>query len=154
MREVPKKNYAITFFIVFATVVVTLVVANSYRSQIKKTSLMYDYLSEIKINDLDSYLLENPSVVIYIADKYDLEKEEQEIKFKNEINEFNVYNYFIYLDVNDIDDSFIKNFSKEYNFDMDINNLPLLVVINDGKVIDSFNNLNDINITNITEDIK
>jgi len=113
MIVIPKKNYMITVVIILSTIVLTFVLANSYKNKYRKTSEMYNYLSEIKINEIESYLFENPSIIIYFADKYNLNNDDKEIKLKKIINELNVYNYFIYLDINDVDESFFKKISKK-----------------------------------------
>lgn len=154
MKEIPKKNYVIVLVIILLTVVVTFFLMNLYKSKTQKTSEIYTYLSEIKENEFDSYLFENPSVIIYFADKYNLENSEKEIKIKEKINDLNVYNYFIYLDTNDIDEEFLDNFSKKYNFKLNISDAPLFIVINEGKVIEIFKQLEDANIEKMVEDVK
>lgn len=154
MKVIPKKNYMITVVIILSTIVLTFILANSYKNKYRKTSEMYNYLSEIKINEIESYLFENPSIIIYFADKYNLNNDDKEIKLKKIINELNVYNYFIYLDINDVDESFLKKFQKKYNYEIKIDDTPLFLVINEGNVIESLRLIENVDIEKLVEDVK
>lgn len=154
MREVPKKNYIVLLVMILLVITVTLLLVNAYNNRDKKTSTIYNFLPEIKTNELDSYLFENPSIIIYISDKYNLDNEEIEIKMQNKITELNVYNYFVYLDINNIDSEFLENFNKKYDASINITKIPMLIVINDGKVINSYYNIDELNINDLVGDIK
>lgn len=154
MREVPRKNYIIMILIVLSVVIITIALGNAYNNREKKMSDFYMFLPEIKVNDLDTYLLENPNVVIYISDKYNLENEIIEEKMEKEITELNVKNYFVYLDTNDITDSFLKKFNKKYNGNIDITKTPIIVIINEGKVVNYYNIIDDFKLSEIIGDVK
>lgn len=70
-REVPIKNYIILGILILVTVFLTFRLAEIYRSKteyFKNKSLLSGILYEVKSEELDNYLLENPNVVIFIVD--------------------------------------------------------------------------------------
>lgn len=154
MREIPKKNYIIMIFITLSVVIVTIALGNAYNNREKKTSDIYSFLSEIKVNDLDTYLLENPNAIIYISDKYDLNNEKIEETIKKDITELNVKDYFVYLDTNDITESFLKNFNEKYDGNIDIDKIPMIVIISDGKVVNCYYDIDTFKLTEIIGDVK
>ena len=101
MRDIPKKNYFILLIMMLFVITITIALMNIYNNRIKKTSIMYNYLSEIKENDLDAYLIENPNIIIYMADKYDLSNSQIEKKLKKQMIKNNINDYFVFLNLND-----------------------------------------------------
>ena len=101
MREVPKKNYIIMLIIIITIVLVTIFLSNIYNNRFQKTSVLYNYLSEIKKKDLDSYLVEKPEIIIYASNKYNNSNEEQEKKLMQQIIDNNIYEYIVYLNLED-----------------------------------------------------
>ena len=133
MRDIPKKNYFILLIMILSVVAITIVLMNAYNNRVKKTSIMYNYLSEIKENDLDAYLIENPNIVIYIADKYDLSNNQVEKKLKKKMIKLNISDYFVFLNLNN-DMDFINQLNEKYYGNVE-KNLPVIVVFEDGKIM-------------------
>ncbi|MBQ9318149.1 MAG: hypothetical protein IJR82_00760 [Bacilli bacterium] len=152
MRDIPKKNYFILLIMILSVVAITIVLMNAYNNRVKKTSIMYNYLSEIKENDLDAYLIENPNIVIYIADKYDLSNNQVEKKLKKKMIKLNISDYFVFLNLNN-DMDFINQLNEKYYGNVE-KNLPVIVVFEDGKIKESFYDLNDTSINKIMGELK
>lgn len=152
MRDIPKKNYFILLIMILSVVAITIVLMNAYNNRVKKTSIMYNYLSEIKENDLDAYLIENPNIVIYIADKYDLSNNQVEKKLKKKMIKLNISDYFVFLNLNNGMD-FINQLNEKYYGNVE-KNLPVIVVFEDGKIKESFYDLNDTSINKIMGELK
>lgn len=70
-REIPLKNYIILLLIVVASVLLVLNLANTYKENKKKEALiLQELLSEIKKEEIESYLLENPDAIIYLMKEH------------------------------------------------------------------------------------
>lgn len=153
MREIPIKNYFILLIIIIVVALSTIILTNIYNNRFKTTSIMYNYLSEIKKNDLDTYLIEKPNIIIYIADKHDLSNDKIEKKLQKEIIKYNAKDYFVYLNINMNNLEFIDKLNKKYYGNIS-KQLPVLVVIEDGLISKSYSELNNINLKELTGDIK
>ena len=140
MREIPAKNYVLLVLLFAVTIVVVLFARNIYNSRSEKqyVSVMNDFITEIKVDDLNDYTLENSPVVIYISDKTNVSLEETEKKYKELLTDYNLQNYFVYLDVSTNTVDVVTVFEEKYNVKLDSENLPNLVVIVDGKIIDLY----------------
>ena len=141
MRKIPAKNYLLLLLLLVVTVCVVLFAKDIYESRTKKqyTSIMNTFITEIKIDDLTDYTLENSPVVIYISDKTNVNLEMDEPKYKELLTDYNIQNYFVYLDTSSQVDNIIALFEKKYDIDINENELPNLVVIIEGKVVDVYN---------------
>ena len=141
MKKVPTKNYFILFGIVLATVIVTIALGNFYANRNRETSVLYNFLPKVTLEDLDTYLSESDTVAIYIDDKHNLDDNVKQEELKNKIIELNLSNNFVFLDSNNIDESFKEEFQKKYNYNL-TDDYPTIIVINNKRVIDSYNELN------------
>ena len=130
MRKIPKKNYFIFLGLVVVTIVLTLYLGKWYKTTTEYKNNISPLASSIKkitIDELDSYLLDNPDALVYITDNdknYDYEKELKKI-----IETYDLENYIVYLEINDSDYQKITNYY--YNSKLEINNL---VIFDDNKI--------------------
>lgn len=153
MREVPKKNYIIMLIIIIAIVLVTIFLSNIYNNRFQKTSVLYNYLSEIKKKDLDSYLLEKPEIIIYASNKYNNSNEKQETKIMKQIIDNNIYEYIVYLNLEDKKLNILNSLNKKYDGKLK-NKLPVLIVFENGKIKEAYYDLEKIDFEKITENLK
>lgn len=153
MREVPTKNYIIMIIIVISIFASTIFLANIYNNRLKKTSIMYNYLSEIKKKDIDTYLVEKPNIILYISDKYDLSFEKTEKKLQEEIIKNNAKEYFVYLNITNKNINFIDKLNMKYNGNIN-KQLPVIVVIEEGQITKTYYELDNVNLKELTGDIK
>ena len=149
MRKIPVKNYFILLIMIFGVVVVTLAGKKYYNNNLKKVSSLYKYANHINRDELKEYLVESSSLIIYIADKYDLNKEDEEELLKDKIIELNLYNNFIYVDSRVFNDKFLDYFNNTYHTNLNIDNLPTIIIYDDGVVEKIYYNLNVDIINNI-----
>lgn len=152
MKKIPLKNYVVLTMIVLLTVLITVFLSDFYREKNKTTSVLSNYISEIKEKELTDYIIEKPVIFMYISDKYDLSNNDFEKKLKNKINKENMKDYFVYLNVTELTTEFKSFFKSNYNLDIDINKTPILIIINDG-VIESIEYI-DIDNYNINQLVK
>ena len=130
MRKIPKKNYFIFLGLVVVTIVLTLYLGKWYKTTNEYKNNISPLASSIKkitIDELDSYLLDNPEALVYITDNdknYDYEKELKKI-----IETYDLENYIVYLEINDSD--YQKIIDYYYNSKLEINNL---VIFDDNKI--------------------
>ena len=149
MRKIPVKNYFILLIMLFGVVVVTFAGKNYYNNNLKKVSSLYKYANHINRDELKEYLVESSSLIIYVSDKYDLNNEEAEELLKNKIVELNLYNNFIYVDSRVFNDKFLDYFNSTYHTNLNINNLPTIIICDDGIVENIYYNLNPDTINSI-----
>lgn len=134
MREIPKKNYIILVVLLAVTAFLPLFLSNIYKNKEKLTSSFYEYANKITPESFDEFLTENEDIIIYIGDKYDLSFEKVEKTLEQKINELNIRHSLIYIDKSYVDKKFIKKL-KGYNINMDIDKLPIVVVIIEKEVL-------------------
>lgn len=142
MKEIPKKNYFILIFIFFAVVIITFASANFYSNYLKKTTTLYNYLTEVNTEELSLYLSEHSSSAIYIGDKYNINNDEIEQNLKSKIIDYNLFDYFVFLDKTNLNDTFIKNFNTEYGTSVSVDKIPTLIIVTDGKLTEIYYSIN------------
>lgn len=142
MREIPKKNYWLLGLLTIITIFMVLYFSNWYKTSKDYTiesSIMTNFLGEIKEIEIDNYILENPDIVIYIASNQDEQTKKFEKKLKNYIIKEEIKGQFIYLDCSNLTPEFISIFQNKY-FNGALKKIPItypnLLFLSDGKVID------------------
>ena len=138
MREIPKKNY----FILFIVIVFSLLIAFYFRKWYKayedsylSKSIVGNYLFQINYKELDNYLVENQSAIIYVSKVGNEKIRNFEKKFINAINQNDLKNKILYLDLSnykgDTNDKYTIN-------DMNITSVPNISVFKNGKLDDIY----------------
>lgn len=125
MREVPKKNYILLALIALGVMVLCFVLMNMYNKNNKEIyiPIVKDIINEIKYEDLDNYLQENPDVVLYINDS-SKKNSEVEKSLKQIIVENNIQQYVVYIEKD-------KNVMEKWDLN---SNSPILISYKDGKM--------------------
>lgn len=141
MREIPKKNYLLLLLVIVGTVLVSLFLTRLYNNRHQETSTLYGFLSEVTLEDIDTYLIENETAVLYIDDKHNLSDNKEEKKLKKKIINYNLKNQFVFLDSTRIDQEFIGSFDKKYHYTFK-EDYPMIVVIKNKKVVKTYDKLN------------
>jgi len=141
LRQVPMKNYYILALLFVGVLLLLLYfsrwyqVYNDYQVE---TSVIRGTLSEITNLELDHYIMENPTTVIYMCTSSDLNCRNFEKGFKNMLNKnSSLKNNIIYLNLSDIDqDAFVNSFNTTYSYKVKLHkNYPAIVLFEDGKII-------------------
>ena len=151
MREIQKKNYYVLVVLLATTVLLTLYLSNLYLNKEKLTSDFYNYASVITPEDFDEFMTENSDVIIYLSDKYDLSHYTFEKNFEAKINELNLKHNLIYIDKEDITDEFLNKLKETYQINLDLEKLPVIVVVVDKKVVRNISVSTDSNVDTIIE---
>ena len=133
-RKITKKNYFILILIFILTILLTLYLASWYN----KTKNLYDedstnaFLAQIKIEEISSYLLENPNKIIYISSgnsnfETDFQVLIKDYELKNEVVSLKI------TDANTIEQ--LKEFIDDKIKDK-IGLFPNILIAENGKIVD------------------
>jgi len=130
MREIPVKNYFVLVSIAVAVIVISLILRGMYikkNGNIQYTSVVKEVVTEIKYDDLDNYLQENPTCVLYINNSKkknrSVQKDTKKIILDNSIQQ-----YVVYIEKTD-------DIVKKY--DLNINS-PIFVAYQNGVLTEIF----------------
>lgn len=125
MREIPRKNYIYLALMTVGVVCLVLVLVNMYKVHNKQVfdSGIKEVLSEIKYDNLDDYITDNPNAILYINDSNKNSKKiEKDIK--NLITERNAREHIVYLEKT-------EEVIKKYDLNK---NIPIFIAYKDGSV--------------------
>lgn len=130
-KNVGAKNYILYAVLVVVTMVFVFYLGKWYQTSEgyrKDTTIIASVLSEIKVNELDSYLMENPNPVVYIKNNQtnSYEEELQEIVIR-----YNLRDEMVFLNLNDEND--LKKFEEKYQ--SGTISLPNLCAFDEGKLV-------------------
>ncbi len=146
MREIPKKNYVILLVIIILTILLTIYLGNWYKATQYMNideNILAERLPEVKLAEIDTFLQENPNIIIYIASSTNQENKVFEKKLYDYIVKNNLTNSFVYLNKNDVLEQQIIDLQKKYGSE-DIKNInmtfiPNFYVVQDGKITNFYN---------------
>ncbi len=141
LKKVPIRNYVI-LMILFVGVLLLLLYFSKwydvYNDYQKETPVIRGTLSEITNLELEHYILENPTVAIYMCTSSDMKCRNFEKNFKimldkNEDLKSNI----IYLNLSNIDqDEFVDNFNNKYSYKIKLNkNYPAIVLFEESRIV-------------------
>lgn len=137
-RNVPLKNYLILTIISLITLLTVFYLVSWYNTSkeyYQNNSILVTFLSELKSDEITSYLIDNPQKVIYYAAGKDEKIKEFEKQFKKLIEEEEIKNDIIYVDASKEENSnFITNLNKIYDKNIDSIYTPNLIYISEGKI--------------------
>lgn len=139
-RKVSIKNYIIYGIVVlisFACVFSLAKVYTDYQEEVKNSSLMTDTVVEIYSDNIDSFMLENDNIAIYLASSKE-ELNEFEKDFRAYIIEKQINEKIVFLNLELADESFLKDFIDDYYNSQSLTNItsPNIVLISENKIID------------------
>ena len=160
MRKIPMKNYIIFGVLVIATLTIVFSIRKTYLDKLeyeKSTNETLNILSSVNEDELETFLVENRDIVLYMSPSGD----DTISDFENELRKYILNNQLaqniIYLNTRNATSSFFKNFKNKYfsnnlkSADIEIVNQPNMFLIENGKIVSvMYNNKKDINI----EDVK
>lgn len=141
LRKVPTKNYIILivmFIITFALVYYLYRWYDVYSDYQKETPVIRDVLPEINGEELDHYVQENPTTVVYMCTSSSNNCRTFENKFKKLIEKESLEEYITYINLSDVNtDDFTNNFNITYKYKKLLkNNYPALIVFEENNVVD------------------
>lgn len=133
------KNYVLLVLLFGASILLVLYVCELYKvnqAEKMKVPVIDGELLEIYSTDLEHYVLDNPTTIIYMCTANDdncrmFERDFKKLLKKNDYNE-----EIIYLNLTDLDqDEFVNSFNEKYNYKIKLTtDYPAFVLFEDGKV--------------------
>ena len=132
-KVVARKNYLILFVVAILTIVAVLYLGSWYKTtkqfQERHNSALLSVISSITIDELDSYILDNPEDLIYVTDT--IKNNEYEEQLKDIIEEYNLDSFFVYLELNEDDYDRLKEYNNGSN--LMLNNI---IAFRENKIVD------------------
>ena len=133
-----KKNYVILAVIYIAVILVVLYLAswyNTYSEYKREIPVLKDVVSFISPEEVDHYLTENPSPILYLCTASDSDCREFEENIKQDLEEKN-YQELTYVNLEDIGDknSYINTLLDKYGSDSNVERVPCLIKFTDGRI--------------------
>lgn len=137
-NKIPLKNYLILSLIFLGTIFLVFYLKswyNTVKEHYQNNSILSEYLSELKSDEISSYIMDNPEIVIYYASAKDTSIKSFEKQFKKLMEEHEIKHNIIYVDSSNEENI---NFSSKLNNlsdkKMDDITIPNLIYIKEGKV--------------------
>lgn len=134
------KNYIILGVIFLVCIGLTLYFCKWYQvldEEEKQIPVIRDVLPEITSYELDHYILENPSTVIYLCTASDSACRKYESKLKKLVEKQELNDDIVYVNLTDVDrGEFVKGFNDKYKYKKGklTTNYPAMIIFNDGKI--------------------
>ena len=102
----------------------------------KEIPVIRDTLSEITDVDLEHYILDNPTTVIYMCTASDEVCRDFEKDFKKLVIKKEYTDKIVYLNLSGLDqEKFVEDFNNKYNFKIKLTvDYPAIVMFEDGKI--------------------
>lgn len=143
-KKIPLKNYiilAVTLIITIILVIYFYLWQKAYEDSKTNTIIMDEYIQKINYNELNNYLIENKSTVIYSSVVGSQKTSNFEKKFVKVIQDNSLKNSILYLDLTEVVKN--KDTKKELleKYPELNNNIkdPLIIVINNNKITSVYN---------------
>ena len=140
-NKIPVKNYFILAFIFLIGIGLTLYFCKWYEvidTEKKQTPVIRGIIPEISSQELDNYVLENPTALLYLCTSDNMKCRNFEKDFKKYIIKNSMENYIVYVNLTNVNQvKFVKEFNNNYEFKTKLTpNYPALIYFNDGKIRD------------------
>jgi len=132
-------NYIILLIICICFIAFVFYICKIYNIQEEerlKIPVIRGQLLEIYKDDLDHYIMDNPSSIIYVCTADGEKCRSFEKEFKKLLKKNDYMNQIIYLNLTDVDqDVFLEEFNKKYNSKTRLSNYyPAFILFEDGKI--------------------
>lgn len=148
MKKIPKKNYIYVTILSLFTIILTFYLSNLYLVN-KRSENKISFVSEIKENELKSYLDETHEIIIYMSESKNKENDKLEEELKKYTQKNNLEDKYLYLDLSMVSSNFYNEFYVNYINEAYKGNFkikdPTIIYIKNKKVESYNNNIKDIN---------
>ena len=140
VKETKKvKNYFLLLFLFAISICLVLYICKIYtinREEKLKIPVIRGEISEIYSDDLEHFVTDNPTTVLYLCVANGESCRSFERNFKKFLRRQDYNNQIVYLNLTDVDqDQFVENFNKKYHYKFELTtNYPAFVLFEDGEV--------------------
>lgn len=133
------KNYILLILLFIASISLIFYLRELYKvnkAEQLKTPVIDGALLEIYETDLEHYVLDNPTTVIYMCTADNEKCRVFERDFKKLLKKKDYNDQIIYLNLTDLDqDSFVNSFNEKYKYKIKLTtDYPAFVLFEDGKI--------------------
>lgn len=134
MKKIPLKNYFILGIILASSIFIVLYINKLYLSTKNNDNILNEFIKEIKIQEIDNYIIENPNFIIYLGYKSN-DNKSFEKKFKKLVTKYDLQRDIVFIDINQFNDVAFNEFCNKYAGEL-LNKDSSLIIIDNQKVID------------------
>lgn len=137
MRKVPLKNYFILGVILVISTLVVLYLNRLYLSTKSNDTVLSNFIKEIKSQEIDNYIVENPDFIIYLNDKTS-KNSKFEKKFKKLLVKYDLQKDIVFIDSNLMSEKQYNDLITKYSLIKFNNNNKsnCLIIIDNQKIVD------------------
>ncbi len=135
-KKKQKKNFVVLVVIYAVVIVLVLYLASwysTYKEYEREIPVLKDIVFEISPSELEHYLTENPSPILYFCAVSDSECREFEESIKENIKNNN-YEGFVYVNLEGVEDKIAYINELLSSSDFNVSRVPCLIKFTDGKV--------------------
>ncbi len=138
-RIIPVKNYVILVILFVAIVALVFYLCDLYHvydEHQREIPVIRDTLSEIQPDELEHYIMENPTTVIYMCTSFEDNCRDYEKDLKKLVEKDELQDRIIYVNLSDVNqDEFVDNFNTRFPYRVSLKKrYPVFVVFENGKV--------------------
>lgn len=138
-NKIPLKNYLILLLIFSLTGILVIYLCNCYtvyNESKKEIPVIRDTLFEITDKELEHYILENPTSLIYMCTASDQSCRNYEEGLIKLVKKSDLKDKMVYLNLSNIDQNeFVEKFNENYHYKVSLTtNYPAIVAFDDGKI--------------------
>lgn len=145
-KEISTRNYITAFLISVFTIILTFSIANYCKNWLdyKNENVMSSFLSEIKLEEFNNFIIENHDIMIYTVDEKNTESSDLQKKVKKIITKNNFTKDIVVLDISDYKNETenLKQYMDPQVLQTDITENCLLILKN-GKIVQIYQVDND-----------
>lgn len=134
MKKIPLKNYFILGIILASSIFIVLYINKLYLSTKNNDNILNGFIKEIKTQEIDNYIIENPNFIIYLGYKNN-DNKSFEKKFKKLVTKYDLQRDIVFIDINQFNDVAFNEFCNKYAGEL-LNKDSSLIIIDNQKVID------------------
>ena len=135
MKRIPLKNYFILGIILASSIFIVLYINKLYLSTKNNDNILNGFIKEIKTQEIDNYIIENPNFIIYLGYKNN-DNKSFEKKFKKLVTKYDLQKDIVFIDISQFNDETFNNFCKKYA-DKLLKKDSSLIIVDNQKVIDA-----------------
>ena len=135
MKRIPLKNYFILGIILASSIFIVLYINKLYLSTKNNDNILNGFIKEIKTQEIDNYIIENPNFIIYLGYKNN-DNKSFEKKFKKLVTKYDLQKNIVFIDISQFNDETFNKFCKKYA-DKLLKKDSSLIIVDNQKVIDA-----------------
>lgn len=143
LRNIPTKNYVIVGVIFIAVIVLAFFLRDwyiSYQEYEKTIPILNNVVSEVRYHEIDNYIGDNQSAIIYMGVADDEDCRNLEGGLKKLIEKRHLKNKIVYFNITDVEDRdlLLKEFNDKYasSANLKISAYPAIILLDEGKIVD------------------